>query len=217
MQKYLSLENVMDFEKRTRVQLINSLGGFKSMGLIGSIDNHANTNLSIFSSFFHIGATPPLMGVIFRFESEDRHSLSNIIETGFYTINHVNECIYKQAHQTSARYPKDVSEFYITGLTTEYKNEFKAPFVKESNVQLGLEFKQRIDLEINNTVLIIGQISQIYFPADCLCQDGYLDIEKANTMTCSGLDSYHKTERVDRLSYAKPNLETSSVKLDYIE
>lgn len=214
---YLKTSDIEKLEKQERVHLINSLGGFKSVALVGTSDKNGNNNLSIFSSFFHIGANPPLIGMIFRPSPPERDTMRNIIDTGFYTINHVNECIYKQAHQTSARYPKDVSEFDFTGLTTEYKNEFKAPFVLESNVQLGLEFKQRIDLEINNTVLIIGQIAQIYFPSDCLCQDGYLDIEKANTITCSGLDSYHKTERVDRLSYAKPNLEISSLKIKYFE
>ena len=41
--------------------------------------------------------------------------------------------------------------------------------------------------------------------------DGFVDIEKANSITCSGLDSYHKTIQLDRLSYAKPNLEITSI------
>ena len=35
--------------------------------------------------------------------------------------------------------------------------------------------------------------------------DGFIDLEKANTVTCSGLDSYHTTSRLARLSYAKPD------------
>jgi hypothetical protein len=35
--------------------------------------------------------------------------------------------------------------------------------------------------------------------------DGFVDLEKAGTLTCSGLDSYHKTARIARLSYAKPD------------
>jgi flavin reductase (DIM6/NTAB) family NADH-FMN oxidoreductase RutF len=130
--------------------------------------------------------------------------LSNILETGYYTINHINENIYRQAHQTSARYPKNISEFDATGLENEYKNDFKAPFVKESRVQLAVEFRERIDLTINNTILVIGEINQLYFPGDCICEDGYLDIEKAGTISCSGLDSYHTTKRLQRLNYAKP-------------
>jgi flavin reductase (DIM6/NTAB) family NADH-FMN oxidoreductase RutF len=159
--------------------------------------------LAIFSSIVHIGANPPLICFIMRPDSAERHTLSNILETGCYTTNHIHENIYRQAHQTSAWYPKNSSEFDATGLETEYQNGFKAPFVKESIVQLAVEFKERIDGTINNTILIIGEINRLYIPGDCLHEDGYLDIEKAGTISCSGLDSYHTTQRLKRLSYAK--------------
>ena len=194
----------MAMEQRKRAHLINSVGGFKSVCLIGTADKTGNTNLAIFSSIVHIGANPPLICFIMRPDSVERHTLSNILETGIYTINHITENMYRQAHQTSARYPKNISEFDATGLTIEYKNNFKAPFVKDSTIQLAVEFKERIDLTINNTIMVIGEINQLYLPNDCLCEDGYLDIEKAGTITCSGLDSYHTTNRLQRLEYAKP-------------
>jgi flavin reductase (DIM6/NTAB) family NADH-FMN oxidoreductase RutF len=211
MIKHFTSETLLDLEKHERAHLINSLGGFKSLALVGTSDSKGNTNLAVFSSVFHVGANPPLIGLIFRPSPPERNTYSNIIETGFYTINHVNETIYKQAHQTSARYDKEISEFDIIGLTPEYIDAFFAPYVAESNIQLGIEFKEKIDLTINNTVLIIGEITQIYIPEDCLSIDGFIDLEKANTVTCSGLDSYHKTVQIDRLSYAKPNKEVSSI------
>jgi flavin reductase (DIM6/NTAB) family NADH-FMN oxidoreductase RutF len=204
MQTSLTYNALMEMEQRHRAHLINSVGGFKSVCLIGTADTNGNTNLAIFSSVVHIGANPPLICFIMRPDSAERHTLQNILETGCYTINHINESIFQQAHQTSARYAKEVSEFDATGLTPEYKNGFTAPFVKESNVQLAVDFKERIDLTINNTSMIIGQIRQLYFPADCLAADGFLDIEKAGTISCSGLDSYHTTQRLNRLPYAKP-------------
>jgi flavin reductase (DIM6/NTAB) family NADH-FMN oxidoreductase RutF len=198
-------------DKQNAVHLINSLGGFKSVALVGTSDNEGNTNLSIFSSFFHIGANPPLIGMIFRPSPPERDTMRNIIDTGFYTINHINEKIYKQAHQTSARYNKEISEFDAAGLNAEYKNNFPAPFVLESNIQLGIEFKKKIDISINNTTMIIGEIVQVFIPEDCLSEDGFVNLEKANTVTCSGLDSYHKTIQLDRLSYAKPDKEITSL------
>ena len=197
-------KELMEMEQRERANLINSVGGFKSVCLIGSIDNNGQTNLAIFNSIVHIGANPPLISFIMRPDSVERHTLSNIVNTGYYTINHLNESIYKQAHQTSARYPKEVSEFDATGLTTEFKNNFMAPYVAESHIQLGIDFRERINLSINNTIMIIGEIKEMYFPTDCLQADGYLDIEKAGTIACTGLDSYHSTHRLERLPYAKP-------------
>jgi flavin reductase (DIM6/NTAB) family NADH-FMN oxidoreductase RutF len=217
MQKSFDYHQLMEMEKQERVNLVNSLGGFKSVCLIGTKSKNQQLNLAIFSSVMHIGANPPLMGVIFRPGAVERHTLENIISTHYFTINHINKTIFKQAHQTSARYDRTVSEFEASSLTPLYKDNFYAPFVGESEVQLAMEFKQRIDLEINNTILVIAEIKHIYFPADCLSKDGYLDIEKANTITCSGLDSYHKTIRLDRLSYAKPDKELTSIPIHYIE
>ncbi len=208
---HINKNQIEQLEKQNKVHLINSLGGFKSVALVGTTDKNGNENLAIFSSFFHIGANPPLIGMIFRPSPPERDSLYNILETGFYTINHINESIYKQAHQTSARYDKSISEFEKTNLKSEYKNDFFAPFVVESNIQLGIEFKEKIEISANNTIMIIGEIIQIYIPENCLHDDGFINLEKANTITCSGLDSYHKTLQLDRLSYAKPHKEITSL------
>ncbi|WP_029272439.1 flavin reductase family protein [Flavobacterium sp. KJJ] len=213
MKKILNFtsSDLQKMEKQTAVHLINSVGGFKSVALVGTSDLEGNTNLSIFSSFFHIGANPPLIGMIFRPSPPERDTMRNIINSGFYTINHINENIYRQSHQTSARYSREISEFEVAGLSKEYKNNFFAPFVLESNVQLGIEFKEKIDIQINNTTMVIGEIVQVFIPEDCLSEDGFVNLEKANTVTCSGLDSYHKTIQLDRLSYAKPNMEITSL------
>jgi len=215
MQKYFSSDDIMAMEKQLRVHFINSIGGFKSVSLIGTVDKNGKTNLAVFSSLVHIGANPALVALIFRPSPPERNTLNNLLETGFYTVNHINETIYKEAHQTSARYDAAISEFDETGLTPIYKNDFKAPFVGESLVQIGIEFREKIDIQINGTIMVIGEIVQVYFPENCLSNDGFLDLEKANTITCSGLDSYHITQRLDRLSYAKPNLEITSILSDY--
>ena len=85
----------MTIEKRFRGNLINSIGGFKSVCLIGTTDKRGQTNLAIFSSIVHIGASPPLVAFLLRPDSVERHTLSNILETGSYTMNHLNETIYK--------------------------------------------------------------------------------------------------------------------------
>lgn len=217
MQTFIDTAALLQMEQRKRAMLINSIGGYKFVSLIGTVDENKITNLAIFSSLFHLGANPALIGFIVRPDSVDRHTLSNILATNVYTINHINESIYKQAHQTSARYEKEISEFDATGLTAEFKNNFVAPYLRESNIQLGVIFRERIDLTINGTILIIGEIVQLYCPQDCICEDGFIDIEKANSITCSGLDSYHTTTKLSRLSYAKPNEETTQIISAYVE
>jgi flavin reductase (DIM6/NTAB) family NADH-FMN oxidoreductase RutF len=203
MNKEFFSENIEAMETRFRAQFINSLGGFKSVILIGTKGKDGQENLAIFNSFFHIGANPALCGIIVRPDVSPRHTLQNILDTGFYTINHLHEGIYAQAHQTSARYDEAASEFEKTGLSPLYKNDFYAPFVAESYVQLACRLEQKIDLEINGTTLLIGKIVYVNLPQNAILADGFVDLEAVGTLTCSGLDSYHKTEKLARLSYAK--------------
>lgn len=204
MQKYISHAEILGMEQRYRATFINSLGGFKSVNLVGTKNKTRQSNLAIFNSIVHLGANPPLVGMIVRPDSVERHTYENILETGFYTLNHLNETIYKQAHQSSARYLRHESEFEATGLSEEYKNGFLAPFVKESAIQIALELREKHELHINGTILIIGEIKEVHLPQQALLPDGYVDLETAGTITCSGLDTYSKTTKLARLSYAKP-------------
>ena len=204
MNTTLDLVQLMEMEQRKRAQFINSISGFRSVALIGTTDTKGQNNLAIFSSIVHIGSNPPLLSFIMRPDSVERHTLTNIMETGFYTINHINADMYEKAHQTSARYPKNVSEFDAAQLTPQFKDGFMAPFVKESHIQIGMEFKERIEISINQTSMVIGEIKWIHFPDHCLSEDGFLDIEKAGSITSTGQDSYHTTQLLQRLEYAKP-------------
>lgn len=195
---------IAQMEKLKRTAFVNSLSGFKSLNMIGTKSNSRQTNLSIINSVCHIGANPPLMGFISRPNSVERHTLENILETNYYSINHVNQNIFKKAHQTSARYARHQSEFDETGLTPIYKNNFFAPFVEESSIQIGLELKELLPIKINDTLLIIGEILDVYFPDDVLQEDGVLDIESGLTVVGSSLDGYHTTQLINRLKYAKP-------------
>lgn len=198
-------------ESKARAAFMNSLSGFKSASLIGTTDSQGNTNLAIFSSVVHLGSSPALIGFINRPDSTSRHTLDNIIETNCFTINHINSAIYRKAHQTAARYPKSISEFDATGLTTEFRSLIKAPYVKESNIKYGLEFVEKHELKINGTLLIIGKVVEIIIPENCLMPQGGIDIEKADTVTISGLDAYYSTHLLSRLSYAKPDKMTEDI------
>lgn len=204
--KLITDKEIDQMEQRFRASFINSITGFKSVVLIGTRNKVNQENLAIFNSIVHLGSNPALIGMIIRPDSVERHTLENIEETGFYTINHILESFVEQAHHTSARYPRNVSEFEASGLTPSYQDDFFAPFVKESNVQIGMEFKTKINIPINNTLMIIGQIKSISLPEKAISTDGYIDLEITKTITNSGLDSYHRTERIARLPYAKPRI-----------
>nr|WP_175453087.1 flavin reductase family protein [Microbulbifer yueqingensis] len=192
-------------EKGFRVNLVNSLSGFKSANLIGTADPAGHTNLAMFSSVVHLGANPPLIAFINRPDSVERHTLENILVTGWFTVNQVNSDIWQRAHQTSARYPREVSEFDATGLATAPCPVCPAPFVAESRLRYACRLVEHQTLQVNGTVMVIGEIEYLETDGAAVAEDGYIDIERLGTVAVSGLDSYHRTRRLDRLRYAKPD------------
>ena len=103
-------EQIYELEKNYRTSLINSLIGYRALNLLGTASNDGITNLCIISSAFHLGANPPLIGMVIRSQREHNDTLRNIKSTGQYTLNNVLPEWYMQAHQTSASYPSGVSD-----------------------------------------------------------------------------------------------------------
>lgn len=198
--------SIQSWERFYRANFINSLTGFKSVSLIGTVDATGQTNLGIFSSIIHIGSDPALVGYINRPRTAAPHTLANIESTGVYTINHIHRSYLKKAHQTSAKYPPEISEFDEAGLTPEYIENITAPFVKESLVKYALTLKEIIPISLNQTFLVIGKIEMVYLQDEYVLPDGFIDLQKAETICSNGIDSYYSTQLVDRYRYAKPGI-----------
>jgi flavin reductase (DIM6/NTAB) family NADH-FMN oxidoreductase RutF len=200
-------DQISQMEKQYRVSLINSLIGYRALNLLGTTSNDGITNLCIISSVFHLGANPPLIGLVIRPEREHNDTLRNIGSTGQYTLNNVLPGWYMRAHQTSASYPSGVSEFDACHFKKQYVQGFKAPFVEESNIRIGLELRDMLDMEINGTTLVIGEVIHILTEDELITVDGTIDHTKAKTMTVAGLDTYFLPQLVGKLAYAKPGIE----------
>ena len=202
---HLTKEDIEQTAKIKRLNIINSITGIKPANLIGSVSNKKQTNLAIFSSVIHLGSNPALLGFIIRPKSEQRrHTYENIMDNGFYTINHIQESFTERAHYTSGKFEKEESEFEKCGLTEEYLPDFQAPFVKESSLKMGMKFLQKIPIEINGTIMIIGEIQHLIMPEEAMDQQGHVDLNFLKDVGISGLNSYYKLEKIGQYPYARP-------------
>lgn len=210
----LDSEAIAAMTTRWRAAFVNSLSGFKSANLVGTVNSSGGTNLAIMSSVVHLGSNPPLLALVIRPGGEDRHTLANILHTGCFTINHVNTAMIEAAHQTAARYPRDISEFDATGLTPEWHPDLNAPMVAEATIKLGLRLREHQELTINRTHLLIGEIVLSEIPEAQITADGGLDLAGSGTVALAGLDTYHKPIPVKRMAYAKPDLPPRVITID---
>ena len=202
--QFYDRKDIDNLEKIFRINLINSCSGFKSANLLGSISNEGNHNVAVFSSVTHLGSNPPTLGFILRPTTIPRNTYKNIKETNHFTINHIWEDIFEDAHHTSAKYPEEISEFDMTSLEPEFKGDFKAPFVKNAPVQLGMKFIEEIYIPSNDVMLIVAQIKELYVQNDLLQKDGLINLSKGNVATINGLDTYAIPKFKKQLTYQRP-------------
>ncbi|HMP99038.1 MAG TPA: flavin reductase [Cyclobacteriaceae bacterium] len=195
---------ILDLPQRYRANLINSLAGIRQVALIGTQSPAGQNNLAIFNSLLHVGANPPLYALLFRPETVRRDTLSNILDTGFYTINYVRSTQFSKAHQTSAKYEHQEDEFEKCGFKAEFKDAFKAPYVVKAPVQIGMQLQERVDLKINGTIMIIGSLEHIYLDENLIASDGLVDLASTDILACQGLYQYYQVKEIARLPYAKP-------------
>ena len=202
---HLRRQDFDDLDQLYRINLINSCSGFKSANLIGTKSNDGIPNVAVFSSVTHLGSNPPLLGIVFRPVSDvPRNTYENIKETGQFTVNHIHLDIIQQAHHTSAKYDKRISEFDTTELEEEYKNDWHAPFVKGAPIQMALTYCEEYIIKANNTIQLIAEIKDLYIKDDIIEQDGFVNLSKANIVAINGLDGYALPSLKERIDYQRP-------------
>lgn len=208
--KKLTLEDIESWnDDRKRGRFFNCLSGIKSGVLVGTANSQKKSNLAIFTSLFHLGANPALMGIVIRPDISPRHTLLNIKEVGYYTLNLLPYDFHQNGHQTSARYPENISEFGACGFTEEWSE--LVPYVKESQIKWLMKLVKVVDIPENNTHIVIGEVKEIQIPEVLISDDGAVDIAGSDPALVTGLDCYHQVKPGKRYAYAKPDKETKEL------
>lgn len=194
-------EEIERLERKFKLNLINSISGVKPANLIGTKSKDGKDNVAIFSSVVHLGSSPAQLAFIMRPQTEiPRDTYPNILETGFYTINHVSESFIKKAHYTSAKLERGESEFDRMKLEKEYIADFHAPFVKESAVKIGMKHMDSIPLP-NGCLFVIGSVEMLIIPDQTINDLGQLDLECYSGVGISGLNTYYGLNKLDSFPY----------------
>lgn len=201
MRKY-TRESIAAMDRIYRLNLINSLSGYKSANLIGT-NGTVGENLAIISSVVHLGANPPLLGFVMRPARVERHTLSNILATKKYTINQVSTELVERAHYTSANFPAGISEFEKCKIESEYLSDFDAPFVKESRLKIGMNLVETLAIKSNDTLFIVGEIELLLLENSSIAKNGQVDLNLLEAACISGLNTYHQATEIAKFPYAR--------------
>ncbi|TXE11168.1 flavin reductase family protein [Algoriphagus aquimarinus] len=200
---HLHKEEIERLERTYKLNLINSISGIKPANLIGTRSSSKMDNVAIFSSVVHLGSSPAQLAFIMRPQSEiPRDTYPNILETGFYTINHVSESFIEKAHYTSAKLERGESEFDRMKLEKEFIGGFHAPFVKDSPVKIGMKHMESIPLP-NGCIFVIGSVEMLVLPDHSINDMGQVNLQGYSGVGISGLNTYYGLNKLDSFPYVR--------------
>lgn len=155
---------------RERYGLLIGLVVPRPIGWIGTRAEDGRRNLAPYSFFNVVAGTPPT--VLFspaRRGGTAKDSLRNVLATGEFTVNVVDESLAAAMNQTSGEYGPEVDEFELAGLDSGSGEVVDAPLVMASPANLECTLLQTIDLGVppTNTV-VFGRIERIHVRTDLL-------------------------------------------------
>ncbi len=97
------------------------------------------------------------------------------------------------------------------GLTPKFQEDIPAPFVKESSIKYALSLQEIMPIQLNNTFLVIGKVISIQIEGDIISPDGFLHLDKVNSICCNGYNGYYTTELIERFEYAKLGIQLQKI------
>ena len=181
---------ISNLDRTFKINLINSITGLKPANLIGTTDKNTD-NVAIFSSVLHLGSSPALIGFMIRPQYKRKtDTYLNLLENPYFTINSIEREYIDKAHKSSGKYPKDISEFDKLNIEKVYIDDYKAPFVKDSLIKIGLHKVEEIKL-LNRCRLIVGKVELVVINNNILESDGNIDFSKSTTTCISGCQNYY--------------------------
>lgn len=197
-------DDIMKMPADRRRAFFPKLSGIKNAVIIGTQNQQGLSNAALFNSLTHIGSHPPLLGVVFRPLTVERHSYQNIKDTGYFSINWILTKDLDPAHQCSAKYDRHVSEFETVGRPSESSSQLPLPYWPGAPVRLGLKYEEEHLIQANQTILLIGSVQEIELNRSLLDDEGIPDFSKSSTLLVNGLETYFKAQPLRSKPYARP-------------
>ena len=148
---------------RETTLLVKSILIPRPIAWVGTVDATGTTNLAPHSFFTMASEEPPI--VLFS-STTRKDTVANVEETGEFTISLVSRPLFEAANQTSAPYPREVSEFERAGLAEEDSALVAAPRAAGSPAVLGCTLEDVIP--VGTSFLVLGRVVRVAVDTDTL-------------------------------------------------
>lgn len=170
----------------------------RPIGWIATRDRNGAENLAPYS-FFNAVSDEPLI-VMFSSGGE-KDSLTFARDSGCFVAHSVSEAMFDTMNQSSATYPRGVSEIAATGLQSVDAEKVNAPRLVDAPSALECvvtQVQQPIDRDGNASSywMVFGEVVGVHIHEDYLTEAGRFDSTKAALMARCGYLDYAVADHI---------------------
>ena len=174
----------------------------RAIGWLSTISEDGVSNLAPYSQFTNLSFDPPyvLVAINQTFDGLRKDTTNNIESTGEFVYNMVTYELREKMNVSSCRFPPEVDEFEMSGLTKAESVLVRPYRVAESPIQLECRHYSTIRLPGNGKVgptdVIIGKVVGVHVKDEFIMPDGKLDMEKIRPLARMGYSDYTVVDKV---------------------
>jgi flavin reductase (DIM6/NTAB) family NADH-FMN oxidoreductase RutF len=153
-----------------RYKLLTALVVPRPIALVSTISPAGVVNAAPFSFFNLLGDDPPILIVSIEARPDGRlkDSARNLLDSGEFVVNLVDEATVERMHACSTDFPPEVSEVEAVGFATAPSQAIAPPWISDCPASLECRLLQRIEIS-EGRLLAIGEVVWLH------CQDGLID------------------------------------------
>jgi flavin reductase (DIM6/NTAB) family NADH-FMN oxidoreductase RutF len=201
-----TLENAKRYKLLVSLVVPRPIALVTTLGLPGT-EGEGVVNAAPFSFFNVIADEPPI--VIISIENRDsgplKDSSRNMLASGQFVVNLVDESIAERMHACSTDFPPGVSEPEMVGFTLAPSSQVAPPRLVEAPAALECTLYSKIEMPTRN--IIIGQVRHLHV------RDELVDPETFRVH----IDKYHPVGRLFANRYCRISDQFEMTNNSYLE
>ena len=152
-----------------RYKLMIGLVYPRPIALVSTWSPNGVANCAPFSYFNAMCEDPMLVVLSFnaRSDGKTKHSLANLLRTGEFVVNLVDESVANGMHLSSQEFPEEVSEFTEAGFTVAPCRVINQPRIAEAPASFECRLFRRIEVGPVRDI-ILGEIVHVHARDDVI-------------------------------------------------
>ena len=168
-------------ESLTRPEAYKLLTGVvvpRPIAWISTISKQGRSNVAPFSCFTFVSDDPPMIGFNCGLrDGERKHTAANILKTGEFVVNIVDEPLLDPMHRSAIDYPDGIDEMELLKLPSVGSDLITPRRIASSPISMECVMDRTVTFGRSGAEFIVGEI-KLFHVRDDLLKNGKIDSEQ---------------------------------------